>query len=230
MKEQRFFYNPTPLNMQLPDEEAIHATRVLRLGTGDEIFIMDGDGCHYRAEITESTKKRCSYNIIETLPQVPQWSRHIHLAMAPTKNIDRTEWLAEKATEVGIDRLTLLNCQWSERRTVKTERIEKIVVSAMKQSHKAWLPKVDGMTDFKDFIAAHHHGQRFICHCHSDNLPLLKDELRPDDDAIVMIGPEGDFSIEEVKAAEDAGFRPVSLGKSRLRTETAALVSVVLMH
>ena len=230
MKEQRFFYNPTPLSMQLPDDEAQHALRVLRLSVGDEIFVMDGAGCYYRACIAEATKKHCSYNIIETLPQTPQWSRHIHLAMAPTKNIDRTEWLAEKATEVGIDRLTLLNCQWSERRVVKTERIEKIVVSAMKQSHKAWMPQVEGMTNFKDFIASHHHGQRFICHCHSDNLPLLKDKLQPDVDATVMIGPEGDFSIEEVKAAEAAGFCSVSLGTSRLRTETAALVSVVLMH
>lgn len=230
MKEQHYFYTPEPQSLTLPDEEAQHALRVLRLQAGDEIFLMDGRGNFYNATITESTKKACRYDIIATMPQSPEWPYHIHLAMAPTKNMDRTEWMAEKATEIGINELTLLNCQWSERRIVKHERIERILVAAMKQSRKAWLPQLNDMTDFADFIAMPRSGQKFICHCHSDNLPLLKDQLSHDDDALVMIGPEGDFSPAEVAAAEAAGFMSVSLGTSRLRTETAAIVATVMMR
>jgi len=230
MKEQHYFYTPEPQSLTLPDEEAQHASRVLRLQAGDEIFLMDGRGNFYNATITESTKKACRYDIIATMPQSPEWPYHIHLAMAPTKNMDRTEWMAEKATEIGINELTLLNCQWSERRIVKRERIERILVAAMKQSRKAWLPQLNDMTDFADFIAMHRSGQKFICHCHSDNLPLLKDQLSHNDDALVMIGPEGDFSPAEVAAAEAAGFMSVSLGTSRLRTETAAIVATVMMR
>lgn len=230
MKEQHYFYTPEPQSLTLPDEEAQHASRVLRLQAGDEIFLMDGRGNFFNATITESTKKACRYDIIATMPQSPEWPYHIHLAMAPTKNMDRTEWMAEKATEIGINELTLLNCQWSERRIVKHERIERILVAAMKQSRKAWLPQLNDMTDFADFIAMPRSGQKFICHCHSDNLPLLKDQLSHNDDALVMIGPEGDFSPAEVAAAEAAGFMSVSLGTSRLRTETAAIVATVMMR
>lgn len=230
MKEQHYFYTPEPQSLTLPHEEAQHASRVLRLQAGDEIFLMDGRGNFYNATITESTKKACRYDIIATMPQSPEWPYHIHLAMAPTKNMDRTEWMAEKATEIGINELTLLNCQWSERRIVKHERIERILVAAMKQSRKAWLPQLNDMTDFADFIAMPRSGQKFICHCHSDNLPLLKDQLSHNDDALVMIGPEGDFSPAEVAAAEAAGFMSVSLGTSRLRTETAAIVATVMMR
>lgn len=235
MKEVRFFYTPEPLTGILPDEEAQHAVRVLRLNSGDEIFLMDGCGSFYRAEITDASRKHCLYRILETMPQQRAWKGKLHLAMGPTKNMDRTEWFAEKATEIGFDHLTFLNCQWSERRTIKNERIEKILVSAMKQSHKAWLPELSEMTDCKTFIEAPHTGRKFICHCHEEGLPLLKDLLfsttdNSDEDILVMIGPEGDFSQEEVEAAEKAGFVSVSLGKSRLRTETAALVAVHLMH
>ena len=230
MKEVRYFYTPEPMIGALPDDEAAHALRVLRLTEGDEIFLMDGKGSFYRAAITEATKKRCGYQIVETLPQTSQWKGHLHLAMAPTKNIDRTEWFAEKATEIGFDELTFLDCQFSERRVVKDERIEKILVSAMKQSRKAYLPQLNSMIPFCDFIKRPFAGQKFICHCYDDHLPLLKDLLVSGEDAVVMIGPEGDFSIEEVKAAEAAGFQSVSLGKSRLRTETAALVAVHLMN
>lgn len=230
MKEVRYFYTPDPMSGALPDDEAAHALRVLRLTEGDEIFLMDGKGTFYRAEITEATKKHCGYRIEETMPQTPQWKGHLHLGMAPTKNIDRTEWFAEKATEIGFDELTFLDCQFSERRVVKDERIEKILVSAMKQSRKAYLPCLNAMMPFSEFIKRPIAGQKFICHCYDDNLPLLKDQLLSDEDALVLIGPEGDFSIEEVKAAEAAGFQSVSLGKSRLRTETAALVAVHLMQ
>ena len=230
MKEVRFFYTPAPQTGILPDEEAAHAVRVLRMTEGDELFLMDGRGTFYRAEITETTKHRCGYRIVETIPQPRQWKAHLHLAMGATKNMDRTEWFAEKATEIGFDELTFLDCRFSERRVVKTERIEKILVSAMKQSRKAELPKLNAVTSFADFIRQPFEGGKFICHCYDEHLPLLRDCLKAGEDAVVMIGPEGDFSIDEVREAEAAGFRSVSLGKSRLRTETAALVAVHLMQ
>ena len=145
--------------------------------------------------------------------------------MAPTKNIDRTEWFTEKATEIGFDELSFLNCRYSERKVIKKERIEKILVSAVKQSLKATMPVLNEMTDFNKFVSRDFKGQKFIAHCYEGEKPLLKDILRSGEDALVMIGPEGDFSEEEVAKAIAAGFQPVSLGKSRLRTETAALVA-----
>ena len=243
MKEVRFFYVPGAASVnELPEEEAQHAVRVLRMELGDEMMLMDGEGTFYRAVVTEATKKRCFYRIEETLPQERQWQPHLHLAMAPTKNMDRTEWFAEKATEIGFDELTFLRCQWSERTVIKTERIEKILVSAMKQSHKAWKPVLNEMTDFKAFLqemeerekAGGKPMQKFICHCYEEEdlgeKVALKDAVRGGEDVLVLVGPEGDFSIDEVKMAVAKGFQSVSLGKSRLRTETAALVAVHIMN
>ncbi|MCM1313121.1 MAG: 16S rRNA (uracil(1498)-N(3))-methyltransferase [Roseburia sp.] len=238
MKEVRFFYAPdAPTAMELPEEEAAHAVRVLRLEQGDELMLADGRGTFYKAVITETTKKRCLYRIVETMPQLRQWQGHLHIAMAPTKNMDRTEWFAEKATEIGFDELTFLCCKFSERKVIKTERIDKILVSAMKQSHKAEKPRLNEMTDFMDFIVRDFPGDKYICHCYGDENEvelggkrLLKDVLKKGGDALVLVGPEGDFSVDEVAAAEKAGFVPVSLGKSRLRTETAALVAVHIMN
>ncbi len=231
MKETRFFYDPL-LSGQLPDEEARHAVRVLRLSEGDCIHLMDGHGTFAEAEISLAANHRCLYRIGKREEQQPAWEGHLHLAMAPTKLNDRVEWLAEKATEIGFDELSFLRCQFSERKEVKTDRLEKIVVSAMKQSHKAWLPRVNGMQDFKSFVQTERAGQKFICHCYEEMgaRPFLLDVLQRGEDATVMIGPEGDFSIDEVRMAEDCGFRSVSLGMSRLRTETAALVAVHLMQ
>ena len=164
------------------------------------------------------------------MPQAPLWSGHLHIAMAPTKNMDRTEWFAEKATEIGIDELTFLNCRFSERRVIKTERISKILIAAIKQSLKARLPRLNEMTDFNRFIAQPFKGQKFIAHCHEGEKPLLKEVLQRGEDALVLIGPEGDFSEEEVQQAVAQGFQPISLGPSRLRTETAALVACHLMN
>ena len=231
MKEVRFFYAPdAATSNELPADEAMHALRVLRLQAGDEMMLMDGCGNFYRSEVTLAHTRHCFYNICETLPQERQWKGHLHLAIAPTKMMERMEWMVEKAVEVGVDEISFLNCQFSERRLVKIPRIDKIAVSAMKQSRKAWLPQLNDMTDFADFIAMPRSGQKFICHCHSDNLPLLKDQLSHEGDALVMIGPEGDFSPAEVAAAEAAGFMSVSLGTSRLRTETAAIVATVMMR
>lgn len=225
------FYTPDiAVTCEMPEEEAAHCLRVLRLGVGDEVMLTDGKGCFYKAVISAATGKRCQVKVTETIEQEPLWNGHLHLAMAPTKNMDRIEWLAEKATEIGFDELSFLNCRYSERKVIKTERVEKIVVSAVKQSLKARKPVVNEMMDFARFVKQNFAGQKFIAHCNEGEKPLLKEILVPGEDALVLIGPEGDFSPEEVKLAESLGFRSISLGKSRLRTETAALVSVHIMN
>jgi 16S rRNA (uracil1498-N3)-methyltransferase len=245
MKEVRFFYVPQAGSSNLlPEDEAAHALRVLRLKTGDELMLMDGEGTFFRATLTVDGK-RCHYHIDEVLPQERQWARHIHLAIAPTKMMERMEWLVEKATEVGIDELSFLDCRFSERRVIKLSRIEKIVVAAVKQSHKAWMPIVNDMERFDAFVAHHQKGRRFIAHCY-DEVPRVNlfEQLcalqnnrvddasngAEDDEVLVLVGPEGDFSIDEVRTAVAAGFVSVDLGKSRLRTETAGLASVMMMQ
>lgn len=225
-----FFTPDIGQRLELPEEEAAHCTRVLRLKEGDTIELTDGKGSFFKAEITAATNKRCYVQLLEEQRQELPWQGHLHLAMAPTKNMDRIEWLAEKATEIGFDELTFLNCRYSERKIVKTERIEKILISAMKQSLKATLPRLNEMTDFQSFIRQPFSGQKFIAHCYPGEKALLKEVLSPDQDVLVLIGPEGDFSEEEVSQALGQGFQPISLGRSRLRTETAALVAVHLMN
>ncbi|MBQ2210332.1 MAG: 16S rRNA (uracil(1498)-N(3))-methyltransferase [Prevotella sp.] len=235
MKEVRFFYAPDATTSQeLPNDEAMHALRVLRLKTGDEMMLMDGVGNYYRAEVTLAHTKHCLYEIKETFPQQRQWQGHVHLAIAPTKLMDRMEWMIEKAVEIGVDEISFLNCQFSERRLVKTPRVDKIVVSAMKQSHKAWKTQLNDIIPFKDFITKPREGRKFIAHCYEE-IPrtYLYDELCQTvatDDTTVLIGPEGDFSIDEVKAAMANGYQSVHLGKSRLRTETAGLSAVMMMQ
>ena len=230
MKEERFFYQPDIELGELTKEDTQHAVRVLRMKEGDKLWLMDGRGVFYRAEISAASNHKCAYHILETLPQERTWLGHLHIAMAPTKLNDRTEWMAEKATEVGVDEFSFLDCQFSERRNLKTERIDKIVVSAMKQSHKAWKPVVNDMLSFTQFVKEERKGQKYICHCYEGERPNLFDVLKKEEDATVMIGPEGDFSIEEVRLAESLGWKSVSLGKSRLRTETAALMAVTMMQ
>jgi len=235
MKEARYFYVPDATQQtELPPDECAHAVRVLRLTVGDELFLMDGVGNYYRAQVTSDSSRHCGYEILETLPQQRQWQGNVHLAIAPTKMMDRMEWMTEKVTEIGIDELTFLDCQFSERQVVKLPRIEKIGVSAVKQSHKAWMPVVHGMTAFKTFISQPRKGRKYIAHCYEE-VPrsYLFDELqKPSDseDATVLIGPEGDFSIDEVRQAVAAGYLSVHLGQSRLRTETAGLSAVMMMQ
>ena len=233
MKEVRYFYVPDAKNNnELPQEEATHALRVLRLKSGDEMFIMDGTGNFYHAEVSLATNKKCLYEIKETLPQNKTWKGHIHLAIAPTKNMDRIEWMTEKATEIGFDELTFLNCIFSERKVLRTERIEKIVVSAVKQSRKPWKPIVNEMISFKDFISTPRKGRKFIAHCYQE---IEKNDLfdsinsdKENESITVLVGPEGDFSIEEVRLAIENGYESISLGQSRLRTETAGLMAVTM--
>ena len=236
MKEVRYFYVPDAANqVELPAEEATHALRVLRLKGGDEIFLMDGEGSFFRAEVTAASSKRCLYEIKEEMPQQRAWKGHIHLAIAPTKMMERIEWMAEKATEIGFDELSFLNCQFSERKVVKTPRIDKIVISAVKQSHKAWKPVVHEMTPFKEFVAQPRTGKKYICHCYEeiDKVDLFAELQKPLDDegdVTILVGPEGDFSIEEVQLALQHGYVSVSLGTSRLRTETAGLMAVAMAN
>ena len=235
MKEERYFYVPDAANQQeLPTDEAMHAMRVLRMKSGDDMFLMDGVGIYYHARVTIAATHHCYYEILEKLPQEPQWQGHIHLAIAPTKMMDRMEWLIEKATEVGIDELSFLNCKFSERKLVKTGRLDKIVVSAVKQSRKAWKPVLNEITPLKHFLETPREGRKFIAHCYEE-IPrdYLFDELKKghqEEPTTVLVGPEGDFSIDEVKLAIDSGYQSVHLGKSRLRTETAGLSAVMMMQ
>jgi 16S rRNA (uracil1498-N3)-methyltransferase len=210
---------------ELSEEEAAHALRVLRLTVGDELDITDGKGNLYRSVINSVAGKHCYVEAKEVVPVPKGWNGKIHIAVAPTKNMDRIEWFAEKATEIGLDTITFLNCRFSERKVVKNERVERIVVSAMKQSLKYSKPEVEEMVDFKKFISVERPGEKYIAHCYDGERRLLKELHVAGEDATILIGPEGDFSPEEVKMAMEAGYKPVSLGNSRLRTETAALVA-----
>ena len=237
MKEARYFYVPNAaVETELPAEEAVHAIRVLRLKEGDEMFLMDGEGCFYKAEVALVSSKKCLYTIKETLKQEPVWRGKIHLAIAPTKDMGRIEWMTEKATEVGFDEISFLDCKFSERKTLRADRIEKIVISAVKQSRKGWKPVVNPMTPFRRFIEnCSNNGRKFICHCYpeiscADFFTTISQEEQPSsaEDITVLVGPEGDFSIDEVRFALEHGFESVTLGNSRLRTETAGLSAVMM--
>ena len=233
MKETRYFYVPDAASTnELPAEEAAHASRVLRLESGDEVFLIDGTGCFFKAQLTLVTKGRCLYDIVERLAQEKTWSGRIAVAMAPTKVIDRVEWTLEKATEIGIDEFSLLNCAFSERRNVKLERLDKIVVAAVKQSRKAWKPLLHDLQPFESFVNQPRKGAKYIAHCYAeiDKKDLYGEllQLNGDEEVTILIGPEGDFSIDEVRLAMSKGYVPVSLGQSRLRTETAALAATMI--
>ena len=202
--------------------------------SGDEIMLTDGIGNFYKAEITVAATRKCVFKLLETIPQTPIWRGHLHLVVSPTKMMERMEWLVEKATEIGFDRISFINCDNSERRVIKVKRLEKIAVSAMKQSRKAWKPIIDEIVSFDELVAESTEGLRYIAHCYEEikkvdlfNQLSISDK---DEDVTVFIGPEGDFSLSEVKKAIDAGFVSVSLGESRLRTETAALYSVMMAN
>lgn len=235
MKEARYFYVPNATeHNELPTDEAIHAIRVLRLKIGDDIFLIDGKGSFYEAVVTLANSKHCLYKITQTLVQNKTWKGHIHLAIAPTKDISRIEWLVEKATEIGFDEISFLNCQFSERKNLRVDRIERIVISAMKQSRKAWKPIVNNMLSFEDFMQKEVAGQKFICHCYNE---IEKTDFFSNinnsglfEDITVLIGPEGDFSINEVHQALQQQYKSTTLGNSRLRTETAGLAAVLMAN
>ena len=216
--------------MELPQEEAGHCIRVLRMKEGDRLRLTDGKGAFYDAVISAVSGKRCMVHVEKKEPQVPLWNGYIHIAVAPTKLMERNEWFVEKAVEIGVDEITFLKTDHSERDVIKMDRIGKIAVSAMKQSQKATLPVLNGMTGFRSFIERGFEGDKFIAHCEPGSKVLLQDAVVPGHDSLVLIGPEGDFSPAEIDLALKAGFKPISLGPSRLRTETAALVAVHIMN
>lgn len=229
------FYAPdvTPGTYTFPEEESKHAIRVLRLKTGDAVRLVDGKGGMYDATIIDDHQKHCTVSIIATFPETGKRSWQLHIAIAPTKSNDRTEWFVEKATEMGIDMISLIDCANSERSVAKTERLQKVAISAMKQSMKAYLPAFQEIMDLKKFIAANagFPGEKFIAHCvNREALPHLKMLYTPQQNALILIGPEGDFTEEEVKLAVENGFKGISMGSSRLRTETAAMYACAVVN
>lgn len=224
------FYTPDiQRNLFLPEEESIHCIRVLRMGVGDEIELIDGSGYFYRARIVQANPKHCQVEIIEKNKEAtgPFLS---FIALAPTKNSERTEWFVEKATEVGIGGFAFISSRYSERKKLNLDRINKIIVSAMKQSIKAQKPLVNDLADFSQFVKQPFEGQKYICHCNLGDKPLLNSICYSGTPVLVLIGPEGDFSPEEVELAESEGFKSVSLGNTVLRTETAAFVAAHIVQ
>ena len=229
------FYAPDILQtLTLPEEESQHCAKVLRMKAGERIHIIDGVGGLYEAEILEAHPKRTQVNIISEQHEYGRRPFRLHLAVAPTKNIDRFEWFVEKATEIGFDELTPLCCRYSERKIIKPERIEKILVSAAKQSLKAYVPRLNPMQTFKEFMAnnsqsSFQDSQLFIAHCYDQPKLHLLHACQPTGNVVVMVGPEGDFSEEEVELALRNLFQAITLGDSRLRTETAGVVACHLV-
>ncbi len=221
------FYSPNIIEpvTTLTEEESKHIIRVLRKSTGDTVFFTDGMGYNYKCTIIDANPKRCVIEIIEKSKGKDNRDYQIHIAIAPTKNIARFEWFLEKSTEIGIDTITPIICYHSERKEVKIDRLNKVITSAMKQSLKSHHPILHDKTKFSDLIKKTFDGQKFIAYIDKDVTLELSKAYNPGQDVIILIGPEGDFSPEEVEAAKSIGFIPVSLGKSRLRTETAGVVA-----
>ncbi|MBC3541711.1 16S rRNA (uracil(1498)-N(3))-methyltransferase [Rufibacter sediminis] len=222
---------PTDTSYTLSEEESKHCARVLRLDRGDTVTLIDGRGGWFKAEIAEPNPKKTSIKILHHQPDYNQRNYRVHIAVGPTKNMDRMEWFVEKAVEMGIDEITFLQCARSERKNLNLERLEKIAVSAMKQSMKAYLPTLHPLTRYADFLQQPIEGKRFIAHLvEGQERHSLAKSISGNDTYTVLIGPEGDFSPEEVAQALAAGFQPVTLGQSRLRTETAALAACHTIH
>lgn len=224
----QLFYNPeiseSTSQISFSKDESKHIVKVLRKSVGETLHITNGKGWIFTSEITISDLKNCKALIISKTLQ-PKKEYKLHIAVAPTKMNDRYEWFLEKATEIGIDTITPIICDHSERKTIKTDRFEKILQSAMKQSLNCYLPKLNKAIIFKDFIKQDFNGQRFIAHCEDSDRKSLKKELKAKQDVNILVGPEGDFSVKEIQMAIQNKFIPVTLGETRLRTETAAIVA-----
>lgn len=223
------FYTPdidiAASSYQLSEEESKHSSRVLRLKPDDEISLVDGRGSTFIARITDAHPKRTKARIISSYTEQKARPYHLHLVVAPTKNIERYEWFLEKATEIGVDEITPVICEHAERKDVKHDRLNKIVVAAMKQSQQSFLPVLNGTIRFNEFIQKSHSAKKYIAHCDDQEKHPLQSVLPPGESSIILIGPEGDFSGAEIRTAREAGFLPITLGQTRLRTETAALVA-----
>ncbi|RZJ27990.1 MAG: 16S rRNA (uracil(1498)-N(3))-methyltransferase [Flavobacterium sp.] len=224
----QLFYNPdidqASDSFSFDREESKHIIKVLRKKQGDILFVTNGLGFLFKCEITVASDNKCIVKIVEAT-QSEKPKVNLHLAVAPTKINDRYEWFLEKATEMGISEITPIICDHSERKAVKTERFDKIIQSAMKQSLQYHLPKLNEPISFKEFVKKDFEGQKFIAHCEETDRKSLKSAAKTELDTIILIGPEGDFSQNEIKAALETGYIPVTLGATRLRTETAAIVA-----
>lgn len=215
----------------LSEDESKHCVRVLRMKVGDEVLITNGRGLAFQTRIVSDHPKRCELEIVNYIIEEKQRDNRIHIAVAPTKNIERIEWFVEKATEIGVDEITMLICDNSERDSVKIDRLNKVAISAIKQSLRYTLPIINPPISFDDFVNKTTEESRFIAHCEG-NMPRqeLKDSIIRNNNIVVVIGPEGDFSQAEIGVAIKKGFKPVSLGNARLRTETAALTALIISN
>lgn len=226
------FYSPDILSTGfLREDDSAHCCRVLRMKAGDEIRVVDGKGKEYMCEILDPNPRRTQVSIVSVTEEDRHWKPRISLAVAPTKNFDRMEWLLEKAVEIGVDKVTFLDCAHNVRRVIKPERVERIMVSAMKQSLKSRLPEFGGIVAMQEFVKAEDSAAKFMGYC-SPEIERLEFARNYDgvSDLCILIGPEGDFSADEVEDAMRNGFLPVTFGNTRLRTETAALYALCCAH
>lgn len=226
------FYCPdiTGEEITLSENDSKHAVRVLRKSIGDDIIIVDGKGTWIEGRISDDHPKKCKVNIVTRKGDFEKQSFHLHMAIAPIKSMDRFEIFLEKATEIGVSEITILLTDHTIRDKVKMERVEKIVIAAMKQSLKAYLPKLNSPIKFNDFIEQEHHEQKLIAHCEDFSKKSISKAYNKGEDVLLLIGPEGDFSIKEIESAYEKGFQGISLGNTRLRNETAGIVSVHSFH
>lgn len=229
----QLFYNPdldkSISQFTFSQEESRHIVKVLRKKEGDILHITNGKGYIFESEILLADQKRCKAQIVSTKKKHAK-AHWLHIVVAPTKNNDRFEWFLEKATEIGVNEITPIFCDRSERKVIKKERLEKVIQSAMKQSLRTYLPKLNDAISFKDFMEQEQNGLLFIAHCEEEEKVDLKRRVAPDKDITILIGPEGDFSQNEISNAYEKGFLPVSLGEYRLRTETAAIVACTTVN
>lgn len=227
----QFFSPDIATSPELPESDSKHAVRVLRMKEGDRLQVIDGRGNVYLCRLADAHPKHAAVEVLSVSQQPLPWSQRLAVAVAPTKHMDRMEWLVEKMTEVGVNTIIPLLCDRSERREIKTERLEKIAVAAMKQSLKATLPEILPMTPLREVAAMMPDAQRMMAYC-DPSIPRVDfaQTYRPGADTLILIGPEGDFSPPEIRLALDSGFRPVTLGNNRLRTETAALYALSACH
>ncbi len=226
------FYIPdiTGNTVALDPSESRHAVKVLRLSEGNRIRVVDGKGGFYAAEITAANPKKCRLSVRPAGKEGVDKDYRIKIAIAPTKNISRFEWFLEKSTELGIDEITPVLTAHSERKTINPHRLEKILIAAMKQSQKALLPQLNELISFEQFITQNFTGEKFIAHCNRENLLHLKNAVKKKSDVMVLIGPEGGFHPEEIEQAASNGWTEITLGPSRLRTETAGVAACHIVN
>ena len=224
----QLFYNPeineSSQFISFDKEESKHIIKVLRKKDTDILFVTNGLGFLFKTEITLASDSKCTVKIISFEKEKPL-PYQLHLVVAPTKMNDRFEWFLEKATEISISEITPIICDHSERKQIKTDRFDKIILSAMKQSNQLYLPKLNEPVAFKDFIKIKKEGLQLIAHCEENEKKSLKEVLKPNENITILIGPEGDFSLKEIQLALDHNYIPITLGNTRLRTETAAIVA-----